>query len=98
MSGIPLLTQSDPGTENFGVAKAQTLIRHTLDPSLTGTIQHRWTKMNTPAEIIWSGLRRSWSHGFENLFERGVNEGLYDTHNVTQRYIYLLGIVLALLN
>ncbi|KAH9915480.1 hypothetical protein B0H21DRAFT_664705, partial [Amylocystis lapponica] len=32
---IPLLTQSDLGTENNGIANAQTVLRHRLDPSLS---------------------------------------------------------------
>jgi hypothetical protein len=40
--GVPLTTQSDPGTENYGVANAQTVIRHRLDRSLSDTLQHRW--------------------------------------------------------
>jgi hypothetical protein len=39
--GVPLVTQSDPGPENFGVANAQTVIRHRLDPTLRDTLQHR---------------------------------------------------------
>ena len=31
MLGVPIITQSDPGTENYGVANTQTLIRHRLD-------------------------------------------------------------------
>ncbi|KAG8941619.1 hypothetical protein FRC04_004139 [Tulasnella sp. 424] len=38
--GMPLITQSDEGTENYGIANAQTTMRHMLDPSLEGTI-HR---------------------------------------------------------
>ena len=37
------LTQIDPGTENYGVANAHTVMCHCLDPSLTGTLQHHFT-------------------------------------------------------
>ncbi|KAJ8495672.1 hypothetical protein ONZ45_g12770 [Pleurotus djamor] len=33
---IPLVTQSDPGTENFGLAKAQTFLRHWHDADMHG--------------------------------------------------------------
>lgn len=64
-----MVTQSDPGSENWGFAKGHTYIRHCLDPSLTGTIQHRWyrIKKNVMPEIFWSGLRRRWAPGFENI-------------------------------
>ena len=57
---MPLVTQSDPGTENFGIANAQTMLRQTLDPSLTGFVQHRWMRSNKNVmpEIAWSQLRR----------------------------------------
>ncbi|KZT49991.1 hypothetical protein CALCODRAFT_445088, partial [Calocera cornea HHB12733] len=42
LSGIPLLTQSDPGTENNGMANCQTMLRHQLDPSLWDALQHQW--------------------------------------------------------
>ena len=41
--GIPIITQSDPGTENYGVANAHTVVCHCLEPSLTGTLQHHFT-------------------------------------------------------
>ncbi|KAI5988558.1 hypothetical protein EDD15DRAFT_2389274 [Pisolithus albus] len=50
---IPMITQSDPGTENFGIANAQTLLRQMHDPTLEGYVQHRWmhTKKNIMPEI-----------------------------------------------
>ena len=41
-SGIPLITQSDLGTENYNVAYVHTNIRHHLDRTLEGTLQHKW--------------------------------------------------------
>ncbi|HEV7737670.1 MAG TPA: hypothetical protein VGO47_09915 [Chlamydiales bacterium] len=54
------MTQSDPGTENYGIAKAQTYLRHRLDPSLEGTLQHkfRYKVNNIKPEVEWSLLRR----------------------------------------
>jgi hypothetical protein len=73
-SAIPLTTQSDPGTENYGVANVQTLLRHQLDPTLIGTLQHRWkrNKANVKSEANWSVLRCDFSPGFEDLFEQGT--------------------------
>jgi hypothetical protein len=87
-SGMPLLTQSDPGTENYNVAKAQTTLRQQLDPSLEGTIQHRWKhSINASPEIFWSNLCQTWSPGFEDLFDHGINSGIYDVSNSVQWYV-----------
>jgi hypothetical protein len=87
-SAIPLTTQSDPGTENYGVANVQTLLRHQLDPTLVGTLQHRWkrNKANVKSEANWSVLRRDFSPGFEDLFEQGVNQGWYDVNRPLEKY------------
>jgi len=56
------------------------VLRHWHDPSLSGTIQHRWMrqKKNVMPEIAWSQLRRRFTPGFENILQEGVNEGWYD--------------------
>ena len=53
-----MVTQSDPGTENFGIANAQTLLRQMHDVTLEGFVQHQWmrTKKNIMPEIAWSQL------------------------------------------
>jgi hypothetical protein len=86
---VPLITQSDAGTENYGVANAQTMFRQRLDPTLTGTLQHRWMrkKQNIKAEANWSVFRRDFTPGFENLFDRGVNQGWYDADNSLEKYV-----------
>ncbi|KAG9308115.1 hypothetical protein JVU11DRAFT_12515 [Chiua virens] len=68
---IPMVTQSDPGTENFGIANAQTMLRQMYDPALQGYVQHRWmwTKKNIMPEIAWSQLRHRFTPGFEALLE-----------------------------
>jgi hypothetical protein len=82
-----VITQSDPGTENNGVANVQTLIRHRLDPSLQGTLQHRFAKghNNILSEIKWSIFRRDFSPGFEDILEEGVQKGWYDVGNVLEK-------------
>ena len=66
--------------ENVNVAYAQTALRHRLEPSLDGSIQHRWFRKhgNIKPEIHWSVFRRDWAVGFQALLDRGVNEGYYD--------------------
>jgi len=95
IGGIPLITQSDPGTENVNVAYAQTALRHSMEPSLTGTIQHRWFRKhgNIKPEIHWSVFRKDWSVGFQALLDRGVDEGYYDIGDPLEcllfRYIFI---------
>lgn len=74
---IPMYTQSDPGTENFGVANMHTMIRQFLDQALLDYIQHRWMRkhQNIKPEIFWSGFRRNFIPGFEDLFTQGGPNG-----------------------
>src|ERR1700743_1286075 len=81
---MPMVTQSDPGVENFGIANGHTLLRHYHDPALAGTLQHRWMnrKKNVKPEAAWSQLRRRWTPGFEDILDRGVNAGLFDNESL----------------
>ncbi|KZT55411.1 hypothetical protein CALCODRAFT_405924, partial [Calocera cornea HHB12733] len=90
LGGIPLLTQSDPGTENNGIANAQTTLRRQLDPSLMDTLQHQWMRghSNIKPEIFWSKLRRQWSAGWEALFQEGVDDGLYDPAVIVELLLF----------
>ncbi|KAF7797832.1 hypothetical protein EIP86_009038 [Pleurotus ostreatoroseus] len=87
---IPLLTQSDPGTENNGVANAHTVLRHRMDPSLDQTLQHRFIggKRNVKPEIQWHLLRGSWSPGFEDILRDGTDRGIYDPDDGLQRLVF----------
>jgi hypothetical protein len=89
--GVLLVTQSDKGWEMYAVANVHTNIRHTLDPSLRETLQHRWcgSKMNIKPEAFWSLFRRQFSPGFENLFDRGLTENLYDPEDPVEKYFTL---------
>lgn len=80
LTGIPLITQSDRGRENNGVANLHTCIRHRLDPSLRDTLQHRWCidKSNIKPEAAWSQMRRQFTPGFESILDQGLNDGFYD--------------------
>jgi hypothetical protein len=90
LTGCPLTTQADPGTENNGVANVHTLIRHTLDPTLQDTCQHRIMRKhnNIKSESNWSIFRRDFAPGFEKIFDEGVNHGLYDVSVVLEKYVF----------
>ncbi|KIO00012.1 hypothetical protein M404DRAFT_153726, partial [Pisolithus tinctorius Marx 270] len=87
---IPLVTQSDPGTENFGIANAQSMLQQWHDAKLIGTLQHRWMrhKKNITPEIMWSQLRRRFTPGFKAILEQGVKEGWYDIDNTLKRLVF----------
>ncbi|KAJ7460012.1 hypothetical protein B0H11DRAFT_2242239 [Mycena galericulata] len=89
--GIPLITQSDPGTENYGIANCHTATRQRLDPSLVGTMQHRWMSknaMNVKPEAAWSQMRRQFTPGFENILDDGVARGLYDINKPLEKLVF----------
>jgi hypothetical protein len=60
-----------------------------LDPSLEGTLQHRFaTKHNNIlSEIKWSIFRRDFSPGFEDILESGVHNGWYDIGDIIEKYV-----------
>lgn len=84
---MPLITQSDPGSENYGIANCHTGICQRLDSALEGTLQHRWmrNKTNIKPEIFWSQLRRQWSPGFENILEEGLQNQWYNPDDTLQK-------------
>ena len=49
------MTQSDPGSENYGVVNVHTLACHELDLMLSSTLQHCWKqkKNNIKSEANW---------------------------------------------
>ncbi|KAF8574739.1 hypothetical protein K439DRAFT_1624100 [Ramaria rubella] len=77
---MPLITQSDPGSENYGVVNGHTTGRHMVDPSLEGTRQHRWMHghNNVKPEITWSQLHCRFTPGVKYLLDDGLNKGWYD--------------------
>ncbi|PSS02527.1 hypothetical protein PHLCEN_2v4020 [Hermanssonia centrifuga] len=87
---MPLLTQSDPDTENNGIANAQMLLCHQHDPSLSDSLQHKFkgNKGNIKPEIAWRLLRQTFTPGFEDLLEFGVSEGWYDPDNTLERLVF----------
>lgn len=85
-----MITQSDPGSENYGIANAHTMLRQMYDSSLQGTLQHRWMrrKKNVMPEIAWYQLRRRFTPGYETLLDEGVESGWYDSDNVLQVMVF----------
>ncbi|KZT50460.1 hypothetical protein CALCODRAFT_504712 [Calocera cornea HHB12733] len=88
--GIPMLTQSDPGGENNGIANAQTMLRQLLDPTLIGQLQHKWMRghANVKPEIRWGQLRREFTRAYEDLFDMGVHRGWYDRDNPLEYNVF----------
>ncbi|KAG6846651.1 hypothetical protein H0H93_012621, partial [Arthromyces matolae] len=89
-SGVPVLTQSDPGTENFSVANVQTLIRQELDPNLTNTLRHVFKRKhhNVKSEANWSVFRSDFAPGFEDHFQYGVDQGWYDVTDPLENLVF----------
>ncbi|KAJ7791157.1 hypothetical protein B0H14DRAFT_2395934 [Mycena olivaceomarginata] len=87
---MPLVSQSDPGTENYGLANGHTMLRHLHDPSLKGTLQHRWMtrKKNVMPEISWSQLRHRFTPGFEDILDIGINNGWYDPDVLLEALVF----------
>jgi hypothetical protein len=87
--GAPLLTRSSLGNENYNVACAHTHIRHALDPTLSGSIQHEWRHgpSDMKSEQMWCRFRKTWAPGFEALLEKGIEQLWYDSANVADRYV-----------
>jgi len=87
---IPLVTQSDPGTENWYIANAQSFLREWHDPAMQGCLAHRWMshKKNIKPEIFWSQVRRRFSPGAESLIARGVVEEAYNPDNMQEAFVF----------
>ena len=87
-----MVTQSDPGSKNFGVANAQTYICHHLDPTLSGTRQHRWMikHQGILSEIKWSVFRWDFVPRFEDILDKGVFERWYDVNDTLQKYLIIV--------
>ncbi|KAK7453248.1 hypothetical protein VKT23_011924 [Stygiomarasmius scandens] len=85
-----LVTQSDPGSENYGLANAHTALRHWHDPNLEGTLSHRWmrARKNIKGEIEWRQFRRRFSPGWENLLDEGLKHKWYDPKIPRENYIF----------
>ncbi|KAG1722580.1 hypothetical protein EDB19DRAFT_1834964 [Suillus lakei] len=60
---------SDPGSKNFGIANAHTMLCQWHDPALQGTLQHRWmqNKKNMMPEIMIRVPSGPWSQSPKNF-------------------------------
>ncbi|KZO89445.1 hypothetical protein CALVIDRAFT_464988, partial [Calocera viscosa TUFC12733] len=88
--GIPLLTQSDLGSENNGIAKAHSVLRQLLDPTLEGTLQHNWKPGhgNIKPEAKWSQVRREFSPGCEAMLDQGLHNRWYNPSLPLDHYLF----------
>ncbi|KAG9124323.1 hypothetical protein FRC07_012033 [Ceratobasidium sp. 392] len=92
---MPMLTQSDPGTENFGIANAQSTLRQMLDPSLVGTMQHIHSRKhgNIKPEILWRLFRERYAADLERLYSEGLEKGIFNPdiniENLVFRFIFM---------
>ncbi|KAI6124672.1 hypothetical protein EV401DRAFT_1886246 [Pisolithus croceorrhizus] len=59
---IPLVTQSDPGLENFGIANAQTMLCQWHDHTLEGTLQHQFEM------LLDDGIHQGW-YDVDNMLQ-----------------------------
>ncbi|KAG2136091.1 uncharacterized protein EDB93DRAFT_1091852, partial [Suillus bovinus] len=87
---ILMVTQSDPGSENYGIANAHTMLCQMYDPGLQGTLQHRWmrSKKNVMPEIAWSQVCHHFTPSYKILLDKGVESGWYDSDNVLQVMVF----------
>ena len=71
----------------YVVANIHTNIRHTLNPSLSDTLQHQWcfNKSNVKLEIIWMVFHCYFTPGFEDIFDCGVNNEWYDINDPIEK-------------
>jgi hypothetical protein len=84
---MPLVTQSDPGSENNGIANGHTLLCHLQDPALAWTLQHKFKGQhcNIKPEIFWSQLWQRWTPGFQDILDYDVSEGIYNPDDALER-------------
>ncbi|KAK7037191.1 hypothetical protein R3P38DRAFT_2359180, partial [Favolaschia claudopus] len=76
IGGIPMISQSDLGPENFGIANCQTATRQRLHVTLVGSMQHRWVNkkaMNVKPEATWSVLKAELLKLSSTIFEKNSN-------------------------
>ncbi|THG94061.1 hypothetical protein EW026_g7330 [Hermanssonia centrifuga] len=66
------------------------MIRQHLDPTLAGTLQHKWMSKhnNIKPEIAWKQFRLRWAPGFEGLFDLGLQNQWYDPINILQKFVF----------
>ncbi|KAG1886720.1 hypothetical protein F4604DRAFT_1571626, partial [Suillus subluteus] len=90
LGAMPLVTQSDLGTENNGIANGHTMLRHLQDPGLARTLQHKFRgdHHNIKPEIFWSQLHHHWTLGFEDILDFGLSAGIYNPDDALERLVF----------
>jgi hypothetical protein len=84
---MPLVTQSNPGSENNGIANGHTLLRHLQDPALAWTLQQKFKGQhyNIKPKIFWSQLQWCWTPGLQDILDYGVSECIYNPDDALER-------------
>jgi hypothetical protein len=92
---MPIVTQSNPGSENYGITNGHTMLCQWHNPALQGSLQHHWmrSKKNIMPEIMWSQMQHRFMPGFEMLLDHGVTSGWYDTNNTLQLCVWFVLVV-----
>ena len=74
------------------MAYAHTYIQHSLDQTLTGSIQHQWKcgHRNIKPEQMWLRFRKTWVPGFEQLLDKGLEQQWYNIVNITDRCVTMV--------
>ncbi|KAF8574563.1 hypothetical protein K439DRAFT_1649746 [Ramaria rubella] len=86
LGAIPLPTQSDPGSENFGVANAHTALCHHLDPTLVRTCQHKFN-------LIWHWVTIPWLQAELDVLPHGIPDLIFnEPHNFSHSMDFQLPI------
>ncbi|KAG2142829.1 uncharacterized protein EDB93DRAFT_1241501 [Suillus bovinus] len=90
LGAMPLVTQSDLGTENNGIVNGHTMLRHLQDPGLARTLQHKFRgdHHNIKPEIFWSQLCHCWTLGFEDILDFGLSASIYNPDDALERLVF----------
>ncbi|KAG1871820.1 hypothetical protein DFJ58DRAFT_713774 [Suillus subalutaceus] len=90
IQAMPLVTQSDLGTENNGIANGHTMLHHLQDLGLARTLQHKFRgdHRNIKPEIFWNQLRCRWTLGFEDILDFGLSAGIYNPDDALERLVF----------
>ncbi|VDI17274.1 Hypothetical predicted protein [Mytilus galloprovincialis] len=94
-NGVPLVLQSDPGTENVLIGALQCTLRHEADDYFAGIKSFRVvrSKFNQRIEAWWSMFRRQSSEWWINFFKDLVSFGEFNRDNVVDiqclRYCFM---------
>ncbi|KAG1838765.1 hypothetical protein F4604DRAFT_1885393 [Suillus subluteus] len=90
LGAMPLVTQSDLGTENNGIMNGHTMLHHLQDPGLACTPQHKFRgdHRNIKPENFWSQLCHHWTLGFEDILDFGLSAGIYNPDDALERLVF----------